>query len=209
MLDTCGHFSHLIWVPPAPTKELKKKEFTTFKGTYKRWTTESTSVWANEQGFAHLEPAQVNRTSLHCKGGALLRATPHGKDYVLLVQKRPQHYRRGKVAGHTLRPEPSLDSNTYICKKHHHQITKQHILNNKVFKCLCLCYPILAFLSVREPNYSVLCVAWPRYSSESPESGIVSENDQALVKQFRNERINTETAFFPRSLSRKTSWSFL
>ena len=85
--------------------------------------------------------------SHHGKG--VLPKTPHYTGYFLFAQKRPQNSQR-----------PVWVCSICICKKQHHcQIMKQCILNYyKVVQLSRLCYPILMFLSVRLPNYIVLCV---------------------------------------------------
>lgn len=103
---------------------------------------------AAESGFAHLETAQVRRTSLHHKGTLLIKAIPGDRGCLPFVQKGLLNYRQGMVAGSDLWLETSLDLQHIYLQETAPSIMKGHILNSKVSKFLCLCYPKLAFLPV-------------------------------------------------------------
>lgn len=117
-------------------------------------------------------------------GKWVLPKPPHYPGYFPFARKRPQNSQ-----------SPVWVCSICICKKQHHcQIMKQCILNYyKVVQLSRLCYPVLKFLSVRHPNYIVLCVlssllGWkPVQASpqEPPAPDKLCKNGEALVKQLR------------------------
>lgn len=109
------------------------KELITFKGTqYEALTSELGLLtwnlpWEREHLFA-------------------IKELPHTPETTsILSRSNPTITDRGGVQATLYGQSPLWISNTFICKKHYHQTMERHILHNKIFELLYLCYPTHAF----------------------------------------------------------------